>query len=619
MLCAVSGGMGVNMSISQLFVWLLYSSFAGSIAALFILSLRAAAGKKIGASWSYLIWFLLILRLMLPQMPESQFGALSAAGKALDMIYQGRGISAAIDGHTYAAVGGKQEEALSEKGKFTEDYPIDIKNGFVSGHIGYLCLIWLIGAVILSLYAVSINYLYYKRIKQGKTIHDGTILQVFHSCKEEMNVRKDIGLLQADNIKSPGLYGLFYPALVLPGHIQDKLSVEQLRYVILHELAHYRRKDIAVNSLIAILQIIHWFNPVIWYAFHKLHQDQELACDAAVLRYLESPERLKYGETIIILLEDFAGKAGAVPVAILLAGHGSLKKRIRGIAGYKPETRKKAVCLSVFFILSAFLLFPNGSGTAYAISGIGNDMAAVPRDAVYEDLGSYFDSYAGSFVLYDPVKKKTVIYNAVQSRKRISPYSTFKVIAALIGLENGIIPGSNTYMKWDGTVYPYKEWNMDQSLPTAMEYSVNWYFSNISEDIDPEAMKKNLESLDYGNMDVSGGMRDFWMASSLKISPLEQVGVFRKAFEGGALFSPRSIGIVKETIKQAVNAKGTLYGKTGTETVNNNSICGWFVGFVERDGMKYYFATNIQGTEGADGKTARDITLSILKDKEIFY
>ena len=72
-----------------------------------------------------------------------------------------------------------------------------------------------------------------------------------------------------------------------------------------------------------------------------------------------------------------------------------------------------------------------------------------------------------------------------------------------------------------------------------------------------------------------------------------------------------------EALNNVTPSDITIYGKTGTGIVNGNQLNGWFVGFVESKGKVFAFATNIQGKVWTDGATAKNITLSILKDKNI--
>lgn len=99
----------------------------------------------------------------------------------------------------------------------------------------------------------------------------------------------------------------------------------------------------------------------------------------------------------------------------------------------------------------------------------------------------------------------------------------------------------------------------------------------------------------------------------------------RKFYDYQLPFSKRNIDIVKEIIVLSENNGTRLSGKTGLGLKANSDkyINGWFVGYVEKDGNVYIFATNIEASneteKSASGEGAKEITLKILKDKSIFY
>ena len=92
------------------------------------------------------------------------------------------------------------------------------------------------------------------------------------------------------------LTGVVAPALMLP---QDALSEDGLDYALLHELIHYRRRDIWLKALVMLTVSVHWFNPVMWLMVRQVDRDIELACDEMALTVLPEEERLAYGETIL--------------------------------------------------------------------------------------------------------------------------------------------------------------------------------------------------------------------------------------------------------------------------------------------------------------------------------
>lgn len=82
---------------------------------------------------------------------------------------------------------------------------------------------------------------------------------------------------------SPAMLGLWRPRLVLPADFGLRFTPGEQALILAHEAVHARRHDNAWNLLGAGLLVLQWFNPLAWWALHRMRQDQELACDAAVL------------------------------------------------------------------------------------------------------------------------------------------------------------------------------------------------------------------------------------------------------------------------------------------------------------------------------------------------
>lgn len=239
---------------------------------------------------------------------------------------------------------------------------------------------------------------------------------------------------------------------------------------------------------------------------------------------------------------------------------------------------------------------------------------------VKEDLAKYFTGFTtGTFVMYDEANDKYIVFNESQSIKRLSPCSTFKIYNSIIGLETGVLDQEDVYtlFKWNGKQYTFPAWNHDQTLASATRDSVVWYFQELASRIGIEKMQANLDAIGYGNRDISGGLTTFWLDSSLQISAREQVDLLRKLYAGKLPVSTQNVDIVKKNITLLENDDVRFMGKTGSGFQNNKWILGWFVGCVEKQGNRYFFATNIQAPDGAIGGKAREITKSILKDLQV--
>lgn len=230
-----------------------------------------------------------------------------------------------------------------------------------------------------------------------------------------------------------------------------------------------------------------------------------------------------------------------------------------------------------------------------------------------KDLSSFFKGYEGSFVLYSLTDNRYLRFNEEKCGKRLSPCSTFKIMNSLIGLETGVLKDENTMYKWNGTDYPFKDWNRDHTLTTAIKYSVVWYYQKMASQIGEKRMQKFLNSVDYGNKNISGGLTTFWLHSSLLISPDEQVKFLTKLYRNQLPFKKRNMETVRKIIVQKESKNFTFSGKTGSAIIDGKMTIGWFVGYVKKDGKEYVFATNIEAKDGSSGAKAREISIEILK------
>ena len=172
-------------------------------------------------------------------------------------------------------------------------------------------------------------------------------------------------------------------------------------------------------------------------------------------------------------------------------------------------------------------------------------------------------------------------------------------------------------MVWNGKKSIVTNCNRDQTLQSAVTNSCWWYFQNLATAVGEERMEKFVKEAHYGNEDISGGITNFWIGSSLKISADEQVDFLEGLLKDKLPFSKRSMATVRGLIRLDQTEKGTLYGKTGSNMENGKEILGWFVGYVVQPSGIHIFATNIQAADGAWGLKAKEITKQILKKLDL--
>ena len=238
--------------------------------------------------------------------------------------------------------------------------------------------------------------------------------------------------------------------------------------------------------------------------------------------------------------------------------------------------------------------------------------------SVRDEFAAHFAGFTGTFVMYDPAGDKYIVYNEPQSKKRLSPCSTFKIYNSLIGLETGVLDQEDVYtlFKWNGTQYSFPYWN--RSYPgIGHPESVVWYFQGSPRASARNGCRKYIDKIGYGNKDISGGP-DHLLARLFSAD--FRAGAGRPAqqaiFRATAVLSREYRDSAKE--HHSTEDGGTkLMGKTGSALRNEKWVSGWFVGCVNKDGRYYVFATNIEAADGANGGKAREITKSILKEMGI--
>lgn len=237
------------------------------------------------------------------------------------------------------------------------------------------------------------------------------------------------------------------------------------------------------------------------------------------------------------------------------------------------------------------------------------------------DYSGCFKGIQGCAVLYDSQENKYLLYNSELCEQEVSPYSTFKIVSTLAGLKNGVVESETSNMEYSGTLYPMSDWNDNLTLEQAFQTSCIWYFRQVIDEVGMEELQRELNELQYGNCDISQWdgsninplpeLNGFWLASSLKISPLGQVEVLKNIFEGKSSYSEEDINILKSIMAVPRDTDG-IYGKTGSGPDGQ----AWFVGFLEENDSRFYFAIYLDDKGQKDqvsGSTAREIALNVLE------
>jgi beta-lactamase class D len=244
-------------------------------------------------------------------------------------------------------------------------------------------------------------------------------------------------------------------------------------------------------------------------------------------------------------------------------------------------------------------------------------IAGTPRDTVM-DFSRFYGGLRGCFVLHETWSGRTIRYNPQLCSTPLSPASTFKIPNSLIGLETGVIPDQHYVIRWDSLPKRMKSWNRDHDLSSAIANSVVWYYQELARRVGPARMQHWLDTLGYGNRDISGGIDRFWLGSSILISPNQQCEFLLRLRNETIPFSKRTISIVKEILVLDKGPDWTLRGKTGFTDFDSTKDVGWFVGWVERPEGAVIFVNCVRSDDRAKDEDRmfeqrKPIALAILK------
>ena len=298
-----------------IFSVLLSLSLSGGLMILLVSFLCLFLRKKVSSQWQYYIWIVVIIRLLLPFSPEKNLigslgewlydsikaqntdsGKINISGSSLEQKAQQRQVAGASSSEKEAEKA-EISENMEEETRMTEKLQNSI--GKAITELGmYFAVFWLFMALLLLLRKVTIYQSFMRFIKAGSiSVDDITYLEALSKEETVLKIHKAIDLRINPLISSPMLIGFFHPCIVLPdGNLPEK----EFHYTILHELVHYKRKDIYYKWVVQIVLCIHWFNPLLYLAVRRINQLCELSCDEAVISRLQTKEqRQEYAATLL--------------------------------------------------------------------------------------------------------------------------------------------------------------------------------------------------------------------------------------------------------------------------------------------------------------------------------
>lgn len=363
-----------------IFRFILTSTFYGSIVGLAILLLKKLLNSKINATWHYLIWIVLIIKLLIPIGPESVVSFFYIVNKN-QVIME----NIAAD-EMNPILSDEESEASLENTNIPEIEPIIKAKKPIEEIVAY---IWAVGVVSIGGWFVISYYIFYKRLKIHEKPCDSRIEEILYESKTQLGINRNIKVVIQGLTSSPSLISIVKPKILLTNETAS-LEDSKVEYILLHELAHYKRKDVVVNYILLAIQILHWFNPIIMYLFNCIREDMEVATDAKVISILNSGEHNEYGKTLLTVIERSNSLRGIPKFIGMVDDKKSIKKRIKMITKGEFYKRNK-VTFSIVGLGLVILI-----GVIFLTSGMSrNDNIPIEIKKQAKALSKYKTPYVG--------------------------------------------------------------------------------------------------------------------------------------------------------------------------------------------------------------------------------
>ena len=267
---------------------LILSLFGFGITAI-LLCLKPITTKKFPAKWQYYVWIAVLLAMIIPTyklIPEREVQRIKHMTRT-----ETPATEIEITEITEQVPDVPETQPITEREiSVTQDVKIKV--------LDLLTIIWICGVGIF-LMIVMMSYLIYilQRRKNAISMEGNSFLL---EVKRELKIRRKIRVRMSPDVGSPMLVGVFFPVVYMPC---KEIPHDMMRLVFLHELTHYKRKDLIIKWFALLVNAVHWFNPLSYLISSNLSEACEISCDMEVTKNMNDEEQKLYMKTILELVE----------------------------------------------------------------------------------------------------------------------------------------------------------------------------------------------------------------------------------------------------------------------------------------------------------------------------
>ena len=320
-----------------------------------ILLFRVIFKNRISSKLQYLMWWLLILRLLMPVTPDiglhfnlqdmllkqAHQAELPAPAPVLDVAPASVPNTQSSYESVAPAVQPNTDVAPSQHvnpAKSTDWYSI-------------VFVVWLLGAIGFLGWLIFVKLRYYESLQHLMAGGPREVYELYDRCCKELGV-KPLPLWIVNKSMSPGIAFFGEPVLLVPLSLCNDES--RLRFALLHELTHKKRGDHYMTLLLNILRAVYWFDPVVHFAFSELRADMESACDSDVLAYIGHEQKRGY---LTVILDMFSYDTEPILGMSQIRSKRMAKRRMKGAFmknRTSPAFRAITLCIALIMSLCCF-------------------------------------------------------------------------------------------------------------------------------------------------------------------------------------------------------------------------------------------------------------------------
>ena len=247
-------------------------------------------------------------------------------------------------------------------------------------------VIWLVGVLIFCALLIQ-RVLFVRRLIVHSEPAESQFSERLNQCRRNIGVCRPVEIRLSKSISSPAVCGFFKPVILFPAALIRNLSPDKLKAVLLHELAHIKRRDLWVNFIQTILQIIYFYNPLVWLVNIVVRRIREKAVDEMVLVTLGSGIK-EYSNTLIDIAEMAVLKTNlSLRLIGVVESKKALNRRIKHMFNRPiPQNTKLGIRGLVMILIVGAILLPMARAQKQAIENTAVDSEAQSKN----QLETYF-------------------------------------------------------------------------------------------------------------------------------------------------------------------------------------------------------------------------------------